>query len=397
MLDSALGLPYPQTLIIRILELGTPHTVIMKLSITKDQFLLGLQAVQNVIGTRTTLPVLSNVLLQAEDNWLRLTATDLDVSISCTVEAKVVKKGAGTLPAKRLLSIAREAANPEMDVEVDDQNVCTLRSGPSVFKLHGLSADDFPPLPKFDEKKAIVMPQEKLKGMLRRTAFAASTDESRYMLNGLFFCLKDHKVTTVATDGRRLALTDEEADIEPAAHAEFIVPSKAIAELARLLQDKGSVELRHTENQASFSLIPENGGAVLITTKLVEGTYPNYQQVIPRDCRERITLPREEFLQALRRAEIMTSDKNSSVKLTFSRNQLVISANTPEIGEARETLNLNYKGADFVIAFNPTFLVDALRALDCDEVYFELTDELSPGVLKINGPFLYVIMPMRTN
>jgi DNA polymerase-3 subunit beta len=369
----------------------------MKLSITKDQFSLGLQAVQNVIGTRTTLPVLSNVLLQAEDNWLRLTATDLDVSISCTVESKVVKKGASTLPAKRLLSIVREAANPEMDVEVDDHNVCTLRSGPSVFKLHGLSADDFPPLPRFDEKKAITLPQEKLKGMLRRTAFAASTDESRYMLNGLFFSLKDHKVTTVATDGRRLALTDEEADIEPAAHAEFIVPSKAVAELARLLQDKGALELRHTENQASFSLIPENGGSVLITTKLVEGTYPNYQQVIPRDCRERITLPREEFLQALRRAEIMTSDKNSSVKLTFSRNQLVIMANTPEIGEARETLSLNYKGADFVIAFNPTFLVDALRALDCDEVFFELTDELSPGVLKINGPFLYVIMPMRTN
>jgi DNA polymerase-3 subunit beta len=136
---------------------------------------------------------------------------------------------------------------------------------------------------------------------------------------------------------------------------------------------------------------------VVLTTKLVEGTYPNYQQVIPRECRERITLPREDFLHALTRAELMTSDKNCSVKLHFTRNQLVITANAPEVGEAREVLSLNYKGTEFQIAFNPVYLSDPLRALEDDEVFFELTDELSPGVLKVNGPFLYVIMPMRTN
>lgn len=373
------------------------NTVVMKLSITKDQFSQGLQAVQNVVGARTTLPILSNVLLQAEDNWVRLTATDLDVTVSCRVEAKVVKKGAATLPAKRLFNIVREAAHVEIDLEVDERQVCTLRSGPSVFKLNGLPAEDFPPLTTFDDKKPIALPQEKLKAMLRRTAFAASTDETRFVLNGLFFSLKDHKVTTVATDGRRLALTDEEADIETAAHTEFIVPTKAVAELLRLLQDKGTVELRHTENQASFALVDEKAGGMLVITKLVEGSYPNYQQVIPRECKERVPMPREEFLQALRRAEIMTSDKANSVKLSFTRNQLAITANTPEIGEAHETLSINYKGADLAIAFNPAFLVEALRALEEDEVFFELTDELSPGVLKINGPFLYVIMPMRTN
>lgn len=369
----------------------------MKLSITKDQFAQGLQAVQNVVGARTTLPILSNVLLQADDNWVRLTATDLDVTVSCRVEAKVVKKGASTLPAKRLFNIVREAANAEIEVEVDDRNVCTLRSGPSVFKLNGLPAEDFPPLINFDEKKPIILPQDKLKAMLRRTAFAASTDETRYVLNGLFFSLKDHKVTTVATDGRRLALTDEEADIDAAAHTEFIVPTKAVAELSRLLQEQGNVELRHTENQAAFSLLDDKGAGVLVTTKLVEGSYPNYQQVIPRECKERVAMVREEFLQALRRAEIMTSDKANSVKLSFSRNQLAITANTPEIGEAHETLSINYKGVDLAVAFNPAFLVEALRALEQDEVFFELTDELSPGVLKVNGPFLYVIMPMRTN
>ncbi|MCZ7637563.1 MAG: DNA polymerase III subunit beta [Verrucomicrobia bacterium] len=369
----------------------------MKLAITKDLFALGLQAVQNVVGSRTTLPILSNVLLQAEDNRLRLTATDLDVTVSCLVEAKVVRKGATTLPAKRLFSIVREAAVGEIDLEVDDNNVCTLRSGPSLFKVRGLAAEDFPPVAPFEEPTPVTLPQDRLRGMLRRCAFAASSDETRYVLNGIFFSLKEHKVAAVATDGRRLALTDEEADIESAVNAEFIVPTKAVNELLRLLQDKGSVELRYSENQAAFKLTDEKGGMILVTTKLVEGTYPNYQQVIPRECKERVTLVREEFLHALRRAEIMTSDKSNSVKLNFSRNSLVITANAPEVGEAHETVAINYKGNELAVAFNPAFLVEALRALDTEEVFLELTDELSPGVLKINGPFLYVIMPMRTN
>ena len=369
----------------------------MKLTITKEQFANGLQAVQNIVGSRSPLPILSNVLLQAEDNRLRLTATDLDVTVACMVEAKVVRKGATTLPAKRLFSMVREAAAGEIELEVDERHQCILHSGPSVFKLRGLAPEDFPPVVQFEDQPAITLSQDRLRGMLRRSAFAASTDESRYVLNGIFFSLKDHKVTAVATDGRRLALTDEEAEIGEGVNVEFIVPTKAVAELLRLQQDKGTVELRHTENQASFKLLDESGGLVLVTTKLVEGTYPNYQQVIPRECKERVSLVREEFMQALRRAEIMTSDKSNSVKLSFQRNSLLITANTPDVGEAQETVTINYRGEELAVAFNPAFLVEALRALDTEDVFFELTDELSPGVLKINGPFLYVIMPMRTN
>lgn len=376
----------------------------MKLTIAKQPFSQGLQAVQNVVGTRSTLPVLSHVLLQAEDNRVRLIATDLDVSISSEVDAKVVRKGAITLPAKLLVGFVRQAPIEEISLEVDDRNACILTSGSSRFKLNGFPAEEFPPLPVFHELKAVTLPQNKLKGLIRRTAFAASVEESRYVLNGLFFSFKDHKVTAVATDGRRLALTEEEVEVDPEGQFEFIVPSKAVAELGRLLQENGTVELRHTENQAQFSLQPEPGaqsaapcGSVVLITKLVEGTYPNYQQVIPRECRERISLSREDFLHALTRAELMTSEKNSAVKLHFTRNQLVITANAPEVGEAREVLSLNYKGTEFQIAFNPVYLSDPLRALEADEVFLELTDELSPGVLKINGPFLYVIMPMRTN
>jgi DNA polymerase-3 subunit beta len=231
--------------------------------------------------------------------------------------------------------------------------------------------------------------------MMRKTAFAVSTDESRYVLNGIFFSLKDNKMTMVATDGRRLALADEEADISEKSSGEFIVPAKAVTELNRLMQEKGEAEIKFGENQASFALKDEKGFSVLLITKLIEGNYPNYKQVIPTETKERIPLVREEFLQALRRAEIMTSEKANSVKLAFGKNNLSITANTPEVGEARESLAVNYKGKEMAIAFNPRYLIDALGALSEDEVFFELIDELSPGVLKINGPFLYVVMPMR--
>jgi len=369
----------------------------MKLTIGKDQLINGLQAVQNVVGSRTTLPILSNVLLQAQEGRLGLTATDLDVSVACGVEARVDTIGSTTLPVRRFFSIVRELGTPEIELEVDEKNVCSIAAGASFFKIHGLPAEDFPPRPTFANNKRVTLPQDKVKGMLRRTAFAVSSDEARYVLNGLFFSLREHKVTLVATDGRRLALTDEEVDIAAESQAEFIVPTKTIGELSRLLQAKGDVEITVGDNQVAFDMRSEGALNVLVISKLVDGTYPNYQQVIPRESKERIPLVREEFVQALRRAELMTSEKSNSVKLTFTRNSLAITANTPEIGEVREHLAINYKGPDLAVAFNPAFLLDALKALDNDEVFLEVTDELSPGVVKINGPFLYVIMPMRMN
>jgi DNA polymerase-3 subunit beta len=367
----------------------------MNLTIAKDQLLSGLQAVQNVVSTRTTLPILSNVLMRAEGERLEFTATDLDVTIACGVEAKVNKAGASTVPVKKLFGIARELNGNEIDLEVDDKSMCSLRCGPSFYKINGLSSDEFPPLPKFKEEKKVTLPQETVKSMMRKTSFAISTDEARYVLNGIFISLKDHKMTMVATDGRRLALVDEEVDVSEKSHGEFIIPAKAVNELNRLLQEKGEVEMKYSENQAAFTLKDEKGFSVLIITKLIEGNYPNYRQVIPSETKERVTLPREEFLHALRRAEIMTSEKANSVKLTFGKNNLSITANAPEVGEAKESIAINYKGKEIAVAFNPKYLIDPLNALSQDEVFIELIDELSPGVLKINGPFLYVVMPMR--
>lgn len=367
----------------------------MKFTIAREQLINGLQAVQNIVSSRTTLPVLSNVLLRAEGKKLELTATDLDVTLSSSVEAEVKKSGAVTVPVKKFFGIVRELGNSEIEVEVDEKSACKIKSGSSYYKLNGLAAEEFPPMPVFGDRRKVVLPQEKVKAMLRKTSFAVSTDETRYVLNGIYVSLKDHKVTMVATDGRRLALTDEEVDVNQESQAEFIVPTKAINELNRLLQAKGEVEIKFTENQALFDLKAEDGSAVVAITKLVEGNYPNYKQVIPAESQERVALVREEFLQALRRAEIMTSEKSNSVKLALTKNNLTITANTQEVGEGRESLAVNYKGKDLSIAFNPGYLMDPLKALDNDEVFLELSDELSPGVLKINGPFLYVIMPMR--
>jgi DNA polymerase-3 subunit beta len=367
----------------------------MNLTIAKEKLIHGLQAVQNVVSTRTTLPILSNVLMKAEDGKVEFTATDLDVTISCTVEANVKKKGATTIPVKRFFGVVRELASPEIELEVDDKHACSVRAGASFYKINGLSADEFPPVQKFKEDKKIVLPQEKIKSMLRKTSFAISNDESRYVLNGIFLILKEHKMTMVATDGRRLALVDEEVDIPENSQGEFILPTKAVNEMTRLLGDKGDVEMKFSENQVSLSLADEKGNSAVVISKLVEGNYPNYKQVIPSDTKERVALPREEFLAALRRAQIMTSDKANSVKLAIGKNSLAITANSPDVGEARETLAINYKGKDLQIAFNPAYLIDPLNVLVEDEVFLELIDELSPGVLKINGPFLYVVMPMR--
>src|SRR5438093_8656665 len=296
----------------------------MNLTITKEQIINGLQAVQNVVSTRTTLPILSNVLMRAEGERLEFTATDLDVTIACGVEAKIKKPGASTVPVKRLFGIVRELSNSDIDLEVDEKNVCSIRSGPSFYRINGLSADEFPPAPKFNEEKKVVLPQETVRGMMKKTSFAISTDESRYVLNGIYLSLKDHKMTMVATDGRRLALVDEEVDVSETSQGEFIVPAKAVNELNRLLQDKGELFITYTDNQAAFNLKDDKGSSIRLITKLIEGSYPNYRQVIPNETKERVPLAREEFLHALKRAEIMTSDKQNSVKLSFSKNNLAI-------------------------------------------------------------------------
>ncbi len=362
----------------------------MKFSVAKDKLLEGLQTVQNVVSTRTTLPILSNVLIRAENGALHFTTNDLDVGMSCSVEAAIEKPGGTTIPARRLAGIVKELPSSEVSVEVDGKNVASISCGPSFFKMLCLPEDEFPALPKLEKAKAFTLQQKVLKDALRKTSYGISTDETRYVLNGILFSFKENKLTLVATDGRRLALVDIEAEFPRSNEVDVVVPAKCITELQRLLGDEGEVKLAIGENHVSF----EAGGKLLVS-KLIEGNYPNYRQVIPQESRERITIERELFLNAVRRVALLSSEKSNSVKLNFSKNNLEITANTPDIGEAHESLAISYKGKDFSIAFNPGFLQDPLRNLTEEEVHLDVTDEMSPGVIKINTPFLYVLMPMR--
>jgi DNA polymerase-3 subunit beta len=362
----------------------------MKFSVTKEKLLECLQQVQNVVSTRTTLPILSNVLLQTNGSEVRLTTTDLDVGVRGSFEAQIEKEGATTLPARRLFTIIRELPSSEIQFDVDGKNAASIRSGQSFFKILGLPEEEFPPLPKFDDSKVVTIRQKDLRDGLRKTSYAISTDETRYVLNGVLFSFKDNKLTLVATDGRRLAMLDIDLEFPRSHEADIIVPTKAVTELQRLLTDDGDVRVSVGSSQIAFDL-----NNSLLVSKLIEGNYPNYRQVIPGEMKERVTLERETFLNSLRRVSLLASDKSNSIKLNFSKNNIDITANTPEVGEAKESLPVAYKGREFSIAFNPEFLMAPLRNLAEDEIFLDLIDEMSPGVIKIQSPFLYVLMPMR--
>lgn len=387
----------------------------MKISIKKDHVLDALQQVQNVVSTRTTLPILSNVLLRASGESLELTTTDLDVGIRRRVSANVAKPGATSLPARRLFSIVRELPDGEIEIEVDDKNIAAISCGSSFFKIVGLPAEEFPPLPKLEGGKSYKIEQSAMRDMLRKTEYAISNDETRYVLNGIYLGFKSEKVTVVATDGRRLALVEQDLEFPKANEAEAILPTKAVSELMHLLGDKGEIQVTLTENQMAFEMMvmPQEAGAqgkqgekeapkkgtegtnVLLVSKLIEGTYPNYRQVIPTESKERVSLEREALLTSVRRAALLCTDKSNSVRLQFTKNNLSIISKSPDVGEAKESMAINYKGKEVAVAFNPEYLMDPLRNLENDEVFIELTDELSPGVIKVNAPFLYVLMPMR--
>jgi len=362
----------------------------MKFRISKEAFLDGLQKVQHVVSSRTTLPILSNVLLVAKDGRIQFTTTDLDVGITGSVEAQIEKEGATTLPAKRLVSIVRELPSSEIEVSVDAKNHASIRSGPSFFKIIGLGEAEFPPLPNFSGSKEFKIPQVVLRDGLKKTAYAISNDETRYVLNGIFTSFRDGKMTLVATDGRRLAMVD--ADLEfPASHeTDVIIPTKAVQELQRLLGEAGDVIVKLSDSQISFTI-----GDSLLCSKLIEGNYPNYRQVIPGDSNERVVIGREALLETVRRVSLLSSEKSNSVKLVFSENRIEVTANSPDVGEAQESMDVIYQGPPMQIAFNPEFLQAPLRNLDSDDVYLDLIDEMSPGVLRIEGTFLYVLMPMR--
>lgn len=362
----------------------------MKFSANKSALFEGLQKVQNVVGTRSTLPILANVLIEAGKENISLTTTDLDVTVKTSVQANVGKAGSITLPVRRLSSIVRELPDEEIAIEVDDKNMATVTCGTAYFKVLGIGADDFPEVPEQKDEYGYTISQGTFREMLRKCSYAASSDETRHVLNGVLLSFKQGKLTVVATDGRRLALVEHELDFPAEAETDVILPSKAVMELQHTLGANGDMKVFAKKNQMMFEF-----GDTFIASKLIDGTYPNYRQVIPAQCEERITVEREMLATALRRVSLVSTDKSSAVKLNFAKNRLTIVMSSPEVGEARDTIAIKYSGKEISVAFNPEYMSDPLKILDHDEIYVELIDDLSPGVIKCDSPFLYVLMPMR--
>ena len=364
----------------------------MKFNIEKDQILEGLQKVQSIVGQRTPLPILSNVLIEASNGKLTLTTTDMEVSVRTTIEADISEDGATTLPARRFFSICRDLPSHQVEISVSATDVAEISSGAYNCKLEGLAKDDFPAMPTFEESCSYQLKEGTLKDILQKTAYAASTDESRAILNGSLMAFHENKLVVVCTDGRRLALVEQEVDMPDESEIDIVVPTKTVNELIKTLGDEGEASIKTSSTQVAFEF-----GNIFIISKLIDGTYPNYRQVIPSQCEERIAIDREVLHDAVRRVSLMLDEQAASVKVKITENRIELLTSSPEIGESRESVPVKYSGKDITIAFNPAFLLAPLKHLDSDEIFLELSDELSPGVIKTNVPFLYVIMPIRVN
>lgn len=374
----------------------------MKFKINRDHFATGLQQVLNVVGTRATMPILSNVLIKAEGKQLSLTTTNLDLGIRCRIQAEVEVEGAITLPVRKLATIVRALPNADVQVEASGSGQAKITSGGSNFRIMGIGEEDFPPLPSFADQHVFHLAQTELGNMLKSVSYAQSKDENRYILNGVYFIFEDNALNLIATDGRRLALTSKEIEVAEGNAGSLILPAKTVDELERLLGQGDDVKITFNDRQVAFTINisdnSEKGGlvdSIYLVSKIVEGNYPNYKQVIPKETENRVKVERELMAECVQRAALVTSDKNNSVKLKLGQNVLEISGSSPEYGESHESMAIAYEGPEVTVAFNPAFLLDPLKALGKDEVYFEFKDELSPGVFKTLDSFLCVIMPLR--
>ncbi len=363
----------------------------MEVVIDRDAFLKGLQMVQNIVEPRQTLPILANVLLEAEGESVRMTATDLEVGARVSVPAKVGGKGAITVSARKLAEIVKELAAAAVALKVTENVTVSLRCGGATYRLIGLAPDDFPPVVPASPQSWVTLEAKILREMLTQTSFAVSHDETRYALNGVLFAFQGKDVRMVATDGHRLALSTRSLG-QAIPTATGIVPRKAVTEIMRVLGTGEEVQIAITENQ--FVLQMPN---FVMTARLIEGQFPNYDAVIPRTQPGRLAAPRSSLTAALRRVAVMAEERNKPVKLALSPGSLKVTASSQELGEAEEILEVEYAGEEMVIGFNSRYLLEAMAALDKDQVMLEIKDAQSPGVIKSveDEGYCCVIMPMR--
>lgn len=374
----------------------------MELKIGVQELARALGRSQGIVEKKSTMPILSHVLLEArKGNVLGVSATDLDLSVSSEHACEVAKEGALAVPAKHLFEIVRSLPEQQVTLKRSGNNYLEVRSGAAEFRIVGLPAEDFPALPRFEKVSFVdVVPAELLE-QIDRTSFAASTDETRYNLNGVFFEPQGPVLRMVATDGHRLSLSEKPLAGDYALKKGVILPRKGLHELRKLLGESADPGAEKPEARLGFaenSAIYRRPGVVL-AMRLIEGMFPDYKQVIPKQAEKIVKVGRLRFLETLRRVSLLSTDKAPQVKLEISPGQLRLQSKNTDLGEAKEDVPVEYAGEPLSIGFNARYLTDVAGVLRSDDVQLELADDLSPGVLRGAGPedagYTAVVMPMR--
>lgn len=367
----------------------------MKFTCPRETFLQGLQIVQRAVPGKTTLPILSGILLETSKDRLRLVATDLELGIECFVPVQASDTGSTVVEARFLTDIVRKLPELAIDFRTDEaKGQVEIKSGAARYTLHSMSPADFPTLPETDAEKTWEVEQGRLRRMIRETAFAVAADETRPFLTGVLWEINGDQVRMVATDTSRLALA-EVTSANQVQSAQVIVPNKCLLELSRLLEPEAETPARVTlsGNHVVISLAEAR-----FISRLIEGQFPSYQQVIPRVFKTKVELDRETFLEAAERAALLARDGPSIVKANLTQDGVGLSAYVPEVGQSEEQLAATTTGEDCEIAFNTRFLIDVLRILETERVTLELTGRHSPGVIRpaaADGEqYTYVIMPV---
>ena len=377
----------------------------MAIVVDRESFLSSLSLVQGIVERRNTVPILGHVLIEPENTSIKLSATDLEVGISTEVTCKSAGEKSLTLNARKLFEIVREAASEEVSIAPLDKDWIELKCGRARFKMMGLDPRSFPAMPSQSAaqkesprrgvKVALKIAANVLAGMIDKTIFAVSPDEARYNLSGVFLeSFEPGKARMVATDGHRLAMVDREVP-GFAMEAGVIIPRKGLGELRKLLDQGGDAEVSLVIDGHLASL---KRNTTEVSMRLVEGEFPDYRGVIPKQSKHIITVKRDELMSAIKRAEIFSNERYHGVKLALSAGELTISSTSPEMGEATDTLDIDYRGEEFAIGFNASYVLQVLGIIPAEsEVALGLSDEVSPGVIQMpsDTAFTYVVMPMR--
>lgn len=365
----------------------------MRIRVDKSSLLEKIQPLQNIINPRLSLPILSNILLETDKNNLTVTATDLDIGVFNTQTVEVIEEGAITLHAKRFFEIIRSLPEGDIDIIVRKNNAVVIETQKCHFRVMGQAKDEFPKIPTFKNKEIFKIDQLVLKEMLALTSFAMSSEETRYILNSVLFEIKPQRqenvLRIVATDGRRLAVCEKKINLGSAKHIKVVIPAKTIHELNRNLKDEEQAGIVIDSNQILFEL-----NSLRIVSRLMEGEYPDYEQVIPKETDSKIWVERAPFIATLRRAALLSTVDYQATRFEIFKNKVVISKSTPDLGELREEIPSEYSGKELAVGFNPAYFLDILKNLDADKISIEITEQDKPATFRNSGS-VYVVLPMR--